>query len=75
MSEEVKKDVDGNERKVGLLDKMFSKLASRKLIVWLTATGALFAGAGLESSDWVTLCIFYISGQSVVDIATVLKGK
>jgi hypothetical protein len=71
----MEKEMEGAERQKGLLDKMFSKLASRKLLVWLTATGALFAGTGLESGDWVTLCIFYISGQSVVDIATVLKGK
>ena len=70
----MEKEMEGKERQKGLLDKMFSKLASRKLLVWLTATGALFAGSGLDSGDWVTISVVFIAGQSAVDIVSALKG-
>lgn len=54
------------------LDKFLDKVISRKLLVWLTATG-LLAFSDLESSDWVLISAIYIGGQSVVDIVSKLK--
>lgn len=56
------------------LDKALEKAVSRKLLVWLTATG-LLAFADLASSDWVLISAIYIGGQSVVDIVGKLKGS
>lgn len=53
-------------------DKELSKFASRKLIVWIVATGLLFAGK-LTSSDWVLITGLYLGGQSIVDLGK-LKG-
>jgi len=54
------------------LDRAMSRIASRKLWAWLTATGALFAGA-LDSSCWVTVTVVYIGSQAAVDIAERLR--
>jgi hypothetical protein len=56
----------GNTQK-GILDSLQEKLASRKLLVFLTATG-LFIGAGLDPETWGMIAMFYIGGQSAVDI-------
>lgn len=55
------------------LDRFLEKVISRKLLVWLTATG-LLAFSDLESSDWVLISAIYIGGQSVVDIVAKLKS-
>ena len=44
------------ETKKALLDRGISKLTSRKLLVWITAT-ALMAWGGLESADWVIILV------------------
>jgi len=54
------------------LDKFLEKVISRKLLVWLTATG-LLAFSDLTSADWVLISAIYIGGQSVVDIVAKLK--
>lgn len=56
------------------LDKFLDKIISRKLLVWLTATG-LLAFSDLQSSDWVLISAIYIGGQSVVDIVTRIKSN
>ena len=56
------------------LDKMLDKVVTRKLLVWITATG-LLAFSDLESSDWVLISAIYIGGQSVIDVVTKLKGN
>lgn len=56
------------------LDKFLEKVISRKLLVWLTATG-LLAFSDLQSSDWVLISAIYIGGQSVVDIVSKLKSN
>tara|TARA_R110000824_G_scaffold188779_4_gene370146 strand:- start:931 stop:1095 length:165 start_codon:yes stop_codon:yes gene_type:complete len=44
---------------------------SRKLMVWLTATGFMFLDAvPLESSDWVAISLAYIGLEGLADIAT-----
>jgi len=56
------------------LDKFLDKVISRKLLVWLTATG-LLTFSDLQSSDWVLISAIYIGGQSVVDIVAKLKSN
>jgi hypothetical protein len=56
------------------LDKFLEKVISRKLLVWLTATG-LLAFSDLASSDWVLISAIYIGGQTAVDIVGKLRGS
>ena len=56
----------------GAIDKGLSKLVSRKLLVWLTATG-LMAYGSINSGDWLILSAIYIGGQSVIDSIDKLK--
>jgi len=61
--------------KGGALDKIRKKLVSRKLMVWLTATG-LMIFAGLESADWVAISLAYIGIQGIADVAATWRhGK
>tara|TARA_R100000664_G_C2754940_1_gene142596 strand:- start:479 stop:670 length:192 start_codon:yes stop_codon:yes gene_type:complete len=54
-----------------ILDKGINKLLSRKLMVWLTATGLmLLPEQSLQSSDWVAISLAYIGIQGLADIAT-----
>lgn len=55
-----------------VIDKGLSKLVSRKLLVWTTATG-LMAYGSIDSSDWLILSAIYIGGQSVIDSIVKLK--
>ena len=53
------------------LDRILTKLVSRKLMVWLTATGLMLTETvPLESSDWVAISLAYIGIQGLADIAT-----
>ena len=57
------------------IDTWLSKLTSRKLMVWLTATGLALADR-LTSEDWVAVTLVYIGSQALVDLATQWKhGK
>ena len=52
-------------------DKLLNKLMSRKLMVWLTATGLMLTQTvPLESSDWVAISLAYIGLEGLADIAT-----
>ena len=57
----------------GVLDIIQEKLVSRKLLVFLTATG-LLASAGLDSDTWGLIAIVYVGGQSAIDFAKIWKG-
>ena len=57
----------------GLVDRGLEKVLSRKLLVWLTATGLAAAGA-VDSADWVVISSLYLGGQSVIDAVSKLKG-
>jgi len=63
----LKKSLYLNNTQKGILDSLQEKLASRKLLVFLTATG-LFIGAGLDPETWGMIAMIYIGGQSAVDI-------
>ena len=53
------------------LDRFLTKLVSRKLMVWLTATGLMLTDTvPLQSSDWVAISLAYIGIQGLADIAT-----
>lgn len=51
-----------------IVDKALGKLFSRKLMVWMTATG-LLAYSDLTSSDWVAISLVYIGIEGMADIA------
>jgi len=51
-----------------IVDKALGKLFSRKLMVWVTATG-LLAYSDLTSSDWVAISLVYIGMEGMADIA------
>ena len=51
-------------------DKLLNKLVSRKLMVWLTATGLMLTNTvPLHSEDWVAISLAYIGIQGLGDIA------
>lgn len=54
-------------------DTWLSKLTSRKLMVWATATGLTLAGH-VTSEDWVIISAIYIGGQTVIDGIARLRG-
>ena len=56
-----------------LVDTWLAKLTSRKLMVWLTATGLTFTGH-VTSEDWVLISAIYIGGQTIIDGVARLKG-
>jgi len=54
------------------LDKLISKVASRKLMVWGVATGLTVLGS-VTSEDWVAVSLVYIGSQAAVDLASVWR--
>ena len=59
-------------KKDGALDRILSRLTSRKLLVWLTGSALLYTG-GLQSTDWVAISLVYIGSQAAVDLAVAWK--
>ena len=57
----------------GFVDTWLLKLTSRKLLVWLTASGLAFTGH-LTSGDWVLISTVFIGTQGVVDLVERFKG-
>ena len=55
-----------NSARKGMLDAIQEKIISRKLLVFLTATGLLMY-AGLDPDTWGMIAMFYIGGQSAID--------
>ena len=56
----------------GMLDNIQEKIVSRKLLVFITATGLMWFG--LDPDTWAMIAAMYIGGQSVIDVAKVWKG-
>tara|TARA_R110002074_G_C12103478_1_gene625331 strand:- start:25 stop:213 length:189 start_codon:yes stop_codon:yes gene_type:complete len=54
------------------VDKFLAKFTSRKLMVWLTATGLALSGS-LTSEDWVAVALVYIGSEAAVDLAAVWR--
>ena len=61
------------EKQIALADAWLSKVTSRKLMVWVIATG-LMGFSLIESADWVMISALYIGGQSVIDAIAKMKG-
>jgi hypothetical protein len=61
------------EKAQAFVDTWLAKLTSRKLMVWLTATGLTFTGH-VTSDDWVIISAIYIGGQTIIDGLARLKG-
>tara|TARA_R110000824_G_scaffold11722_2_gene51331 strand:- start:956 stop:1150 length:195 start_codon:yes stop_codon:yes gene_type:complete len=59
--------------KNGFVDTWLMKLTSRKLLVWITATGLALFGQ-LTSGDWVIVSTVFIGCQGAVDIVERLRG-
>ena len=55
------------------MDSWLEKLTSRKLMVWLTATGLTLTDH-VTSEDWVIISAIYIGGQTVIDGIARLRG-
>ena len=60
------------QQKDGVLDRILSRVTSRKLLVWLTGSALLYTG-GLQSNDWVAISLVYIGSQAAVDLAVAWK--
>ena len=59
----------------GKIDELLGKWASRKLMVWATATACLATGT-VTSDNWVAISLVYIGPQAAVDLASKWKhGK
>ena len=50
-----------------MLDKFLNKMVSRKLIVWVVATTALFIQV-IQPEQWIIITGIYLSVQSVQDM-------
>jgi len=75
LTEKIKKSLYLECKTKGALDAVQEKLVSRKLLVFLTATGLLI-GAGLDPDTWGMIAMFYIGGQSAIDAVQVWRhGK
>jgi hypothetical protein len=61
------------QQKRAALDKIITKIISRKLLAWLTATALLAFNAGLDADNWIIVTSIYIGGQTVVDAVEKLK--
>ena len=64
--EKIEKTLYLNNKEKGALDAVQEKLVSRKLLVFLIATG-LFVWYGLDPETWGMIAMFYIGGQSAID--------
>ncbi len=70
--EKPKKTLEKRDNK-GLFDRGISKLVSRKLMVWATATVALFTGV-VPAEQWLQVCLLYIGSQACVDMIVSYKN-
>jgi hypothetical protein len=57
----------------GKLDRLIERFTSRKLLVWVVASGLMVVGT-LESGDWVIVSALYLGGQSIIDAVARLRG-
>jgi len=66
-------DCNSDNIEKGFLDSVVEKAISRKFLAWLTATGLLAFGVGLDADNWIIVTSIYIGGQTVVDTVERLK--
>ena len=73
MIEEIKEQLYIDDNSKGVLDAVQEKLISRKLLVFLTATGLMY-WSELDPETWGMIAMTYIGGQTAIDFAKVWKG-
>lgn len=56
------------------IDVFLNKIVSRKLMVFLVATGLILASS-LDSADWTFIAIAYIFAQGMIDIKELMNKK
>lgn len=56
------------------IDKFLSSWVSKKLLVFVVATG-LALSSKVTGSEWVQVALVYIGSQSAVDIVKQLRGN
>ena len=66
-------DEECSHTKGGVVDAVISKAMSRKLLVFMCATGLLIWST-LDPDTWAMIAAMYIGGQSVIDAIVKLKG-
>ena len=54
------------------LDRLLTKVTSRKLMVWGVATALTVLGS-VSSGDWVAVSLVYIGSEAAVDLASVWR--
>lgn len=59
---------------MGKLDRVLNSWVSKKLFVFVVATGLAIWG-NLTSSDWVIIATVYIGTQGAIDAVSKLKGN
>ena len=59
---------------MGRVDKALNSWVSKKLFVFVVATGLAIWG-NLTSEDWVIIATVYIGTQGVIDAVSKLKGN
>lgn len=73
MSESEKKLEEADPK--GLIDRLLGRAVSRKLLVWATATTALFMGI-VQPEQWMEICMVYVGSQAAVDmVGKYVKAK
>ena len=54
------------------LDIIISKVVSRKLMVWIVATFALFADK-IDGTEWMFISLMYVFIQGIADLKELYK--
>ena len=62
------------EKGEAAIDKSLHKVISRKLLVWGTATGAMFIGM-VDATNWVDICMVYIGSEAATNMVAALRGR
>lgn len=74
---EIKKEIEAEQKKPaelrqGLFDIVQSKIVSRKLLVWVTAT-VLLAVAKITPDEWTAITLGYVGVEGFADLAAKWK--
>lgn len=62
------------EKSEAVIDRSLHKVVSRKLLVWGTATGAMFIGM-VDATNWVDISMVYIGSEAATNMVAALRGK
>lgn len=60
------------EKGEAAIDRSLHKVISRKLLVWGTATVAMFIGM-VDATNWVDICMVYIGSEAAANIVSSLR--